>query len=121
MNIIHVFSVISGLIMGLGAYLSMRQYFKIKAYKAGKQMGNILIEYVQNGTRYMFGGDFIEYFPLTYFLRKLDDSEYNNYDDTLKRMYDQKAKYELLCWSGFILCFVFVFIETGGEITDAGY
>lgn len=109
------------LIMGLGMYLSMRQYFKIKAYKEGREMKNIFIEYTFNGTKYMFGGDFVEYFPLTYLLRKLDASEYNNYSNELKKLYDQKAKYELLFFGGIILGFIFVFIETGGKITDAGY
>jgi len=109
------------LIAGLGWYLSMRQYFKIKAFKAGKESGNIFIEHSVKGPQYVFSGDFIEYFPITYLLRKLDDSEYNNYDDGLKKLYKQKAKYEFIFWICIVLGLVFTFISTGGKITSTGY
>ena len=114
-------TLLSLLIAGLGWYLSMRQYFKIKAYKAGEENGNIFIEHSVKGPKYLFSGDFIEYFPLTYILRKLDDSEYNNYDNALKKMYDQKAKYEFIFWICIVLGFVFTFISSGGKITSTGY
>ncbi len=112
-------TLLSLIIAGLGWYLSMRQYFKIKVFKIGKESDNIFMEHSVKGPQYVFSGDFIEYFPLTYLLRKLDNTEYNNYDDKLKKLYDQKAKYEFIFWIALSLGFVFAFINTGGKITSA--
>lgn len=108
-----VLTILSSLTAGLGWFLSMRQYFKIKAYKTGKESANIFLEHSVKGQQYVFSGDFIEYFPITYILIKLDNSAYSNYDDELKDLYNQKKKYEMLFWISF---FLFIVIP-GGSIT----
>jgi hypothetical protein len=106
------------ILSGVGWFLSMKQYFKIKAYKAGTNFSSILSEHSQKGSKYIFNSDFIEYFPLTYILRILGILEYNNLNVVLKKMYNKKTIYELLFWVSIIVCFIFVYIETGGKITS---
>lgn len=116
-KLIPILSVVILFSAGICWYLSMRQYFKIKAYKEGRKYHNIFIEHTVKSAQYVFNNDFIEYFPLTYLLRKLDDTEYNKYDDVLKKMYNKKAIYEIIFLLSFISFIVLLVISGGFKVT----
>lgn len=117
MKVYHILSLLFSLFAAIGWVMSMKWYFKIRAYKVNRKEENIFIEH--SNIDYVFDTDFIEYFPFTYILHKIDNTAYNKYDESLKKMYQNKAKYEFLFGVSFFLIFVFVFLETGGVITSA--
>ena len=101
-KLIPILSVVILFSAGICWYLSMRQYFKIKAYKEGRKYHNIFIEHTVKSAQYVFNNDFIEYFPLTYLLRKLDDTEYNKYDDIYNDDIQWKYVIEFICKDGIL-------------------
>lgn len=111
-NTLSLLIIISYISTGIGWLLSMRQYFRIKSYKNSVKNMNIILEHTINGLKYMFDYDFIEYFPITIFLKQFDSSAYNNYSDELKKLYSDKHKYEIVFIMSIIMIFVFTFIIT---------
>jgi hypothetical protein len=119
-NILEILAIISSIIAMIGHFMSMLQYFKIKAYKEKREYKNIFYEHTIVGPRSIFDGDFIEYFPMTLINKKLDNSWYDNLnDDVLKKMYDEKFNYERIFFIFFFPPFILIGFATDWKITSA--
>lgn len=100
--ILIVFLLLS-FIGGICLYKSVVVFFKIQAIYTNTDFKGIIIQSLNLNSLDWFKGVYIEIFPISYFLYKIDPRGYDAESEVVKLLYQQKYRYEKILWVLFSL------------------
>jgi predicted CDP-diglyceride synthetase/phosphatidate cytidylyltransferase len=107
-NIIFIIGLFLTVIIGIISILILRQFIRIVTIKENRESGSFLKEIYIAMKKYSKDMIFLDYFPISFFIRLMDNSNYNNLSKELKLEYDKKYKLEFIFWAIFLISILLI-------------
>ena len=102
-NMLFILALAISFVFGYSLFKTVDFFLKISVKRQNKEYKNFFYEWINLNPNLWYKGFYIDFFPISYLLHKIDNKGYKESSEEIKLLYDQKYKFEKIVWLLFAL------------------